>query len=130
MNQPKTSKQLLFSITKKDFVVEYYNPGKNGGQNVNKVATACRIHHPASGAIATCREERYQKPNRERAFKRILETPKFKKWLKIETAKCMGLLADIDAKVEKAMAETIVEISKNDKWVKVSEDYFDNLVEE
>jgi protein subunit release factor B len=44
-------KELLFSITKKSFVVEYYNPGKNGGQNANKVASACRIHHPESRAM-------------------------------------------------------------------------------
>ena len=123
-------KELLFSLTKKDFVVEYYNPGKNGGQNANKVATACRIHHPASGAIGECKEERTQKPNRERAFKRLTESSKFKMWLRIEIAKRKGYLDDINQKVEKAMAEARVEIQQDDKWVKAPAGYFDNLNDE
>ena len=103
-------KQLVFSVTKKDFIVEYYNPGKNGGQNANKVATACRIHHPASGAIGDCHEERMQKPNRERAFKRLVESSKFKKWLKLETAKRIGQLDDIEQKVEEAMNHVKIEV--------------------
>jgi hypothetical protein len=120
-------KELLFSITKKSFVVEYYNPGKNGGQNANKIASACRIHHPESGAIGDCHEERTQKPNRERAFKRLVESSKFQKWLKVETAKWLGQLDDIERKVDKAMEETVVEIREDDKWVKSPAGYFENL---
>jgi protein subunit release factor A len=127
---PEKKKQLLFSITKKDYVVEYYNPGKNGGQNANKIASACRIHHPASGATGDCHEERTQKPNRERAFKRLTESPKFQKWLKIETARRMGQLDDIDQKVEKALSEAKIEIRENDKWAVAPAGYFDNLQED
>jgi protein subunit release factor B len=123
-------KELLFSITKKSFVIEYYNPGKNGGQNANKVATACRIHHPESGAIGDCHEERTQKPNRERAFKRLVASPKFKKWLRLETAKRLGQLDDIEKKVDKAMAEAVVEVRENDKWVKAPARYFNNIHED
>jgi protein subunit release factor B len=126
----ETKKQLLFSLTKKDFIVEYYNPGKNGGQNANKVATACRIHHPKSGAIGDCHEERTQKPNRERAFNRLIKSDKFQKWLRLETAKRLGQLDDIEKKVEKALSEAVVEIRENDRWVKVSDEYFDNLSED
>jgi len=122
----ENKKQLIFSLTKKDFVVEYYNPGKNGGQNANKIASACRIHHPASGAVGDCHEERTQKSNRERAFKRLTESPKFQKWLKIETAKRLGQLDDIERKVERALAEAKVEIRENDKWVEVPEGYFEH----
>lgn len=120
-------KQILFSLTKKDFIVEYFNPGKNGGQNANKIASACRIHHPASGAIGECKEERTQKPNRERAFKRLTESVRFQKWLKLETARQMGKLDDIEHKVEKALAEARVEIRENDKWVEAPAGYFDSL---
>jgi protein subunit release factor B len=126
----ENEKEPLFSITKKSFAVEYYNPGKNGGQNANKIASACRIHHPESGAIGDCHEERSQKPNRERAFKRLVESPKFQKWLKIETAKRLGQLDDIEKKVDKAMAEAVVEVRENDKWVKAPTGYFDNLSNE
>jgi len=118
-------KQLLFSLTKKDFIIEYYNPGKNGGQNANKIASACRIHHPPSGAIGDCKEERTQKPNRERAFKRLTESSKFQKWLKVEIARQTGKLNDIDQKVEKAMGEAKVEVRDDDgKWVEASVDHF------
>jgi protein subunit release factor B len=128
--QKENNKGLLFSITKKSFVVEYYNPGKNGGQNANKVATACRIHHPESGATGDCHEERTQKPNRERAFDRLVKSGKFQKWLKIETAKRLGQLDDLEKKVDKAMAEASIEIRENDKWVKAPEEYFENLNKE
>ena len=122
----ENKKDILFSLTKKDFIVEYYNPGKNGGQNANKIASACRIHHPASGAIGCCHEERTQKPNRERAFKRLTESPKFKMWMRIEIARRRGYLDDIHKKVEKAMAEAKVEIKENDKWTIAPEGYFEN----
>jgi protein subunit release factor B len=128
--QKDEKKNLLFSITKKSFVVEYYNPGKNGGQNANKVATACRIHHPESGAIGDCHEERTQKPNRERAFERLVKSDKFIQWLRLEMAKRMGRLDDIKKKVDKAMAEAVVEVRENDKWVKAPEGYFNNLDKE
>jgi hypothetical protein len=39
-------------------------------------------------------------------------------------------LDDIEKKVDKAMAEAVVEIREDDKWVKAPEGYFDNLDEE
>jgi protein subunit release factor B len=106
------SKQLLFSVSKQngDFQVEYYNGTGNGGQNRNKVATACRIHHPKSGAMATCQEERTQKANRERAFTRLVKTAVFQKWLRIEMARKSGELDGIDRKVSEAMKQVKVEV--------------------
>jgi protein subunit release factor B len=121
----KMKKELLFSLTKKDFVVEYYNGTGNGGQNRNKVAVACRIHHPASGAISTCQEERTQKVNRERAFERLLKKPEFKKWLQIETAQRMGTLKNIEERVEREMKNIKMEVcGENGEFVVVDEQYF------
>jgi protein subunit release factor B len=112
-------KKLLFSLSKDkgDFTIEYYNGTGNGGQNRNKVATACRIHHPKSGALATCQEERTQKANRERAFKRLVATSAFQKWLKLETARRSGELDDIDRKVDEAMKHVKIEVrDEKGRW--------------
>lgn len=113
-------KELLFSVTKKDFDVEYYNGTGNGGQNRNKVATACRIKHRDSGAMATCQEERNQKTNRERAFKKLINSDKFQKWLRLETSKRIGNLDDIESKVEKALQQVKTEIKdENGNWIEM-----------
>ena len=121
-------KELLFSLTRKDFVIEYFNGTGNGGQNRNKVAAACRIHHPASGVLSVCQEERSQKANRERAFTRLTENPAFKKWLELETAKKAGTLADINTKVDREMKNIKMEVrNEAGRFVEVDDDYFKKL---
>lgn len=78
--KPK-QRELVFSLTKKDFVVTTFRCGGNGGQNVNKLETGVRIAHLASGAIAESREERTQGQNKKIAFKRLTEMPIFKLWV-------------------------------------------------
>lgn len=40
-----STKELLFSITKKDFKVDTFRCGGKGGQNQNKVESGARITH-------------------------------------------------------------------------------------
>ena len=76
MNENRT---LLFSLSKdkKDFIVQLFKGSGKGGQKRNKTSNACRIFHPASGAISECQEERSFEQNKQRAFQRLIEKPKF-----------------------------------------------------
>jgi protein subunit release factor A len=118
----KTNRQPLFSLSKDggDFTVEYFSGTGPGGQFRNHHCMCCRIKHPKSGAMATCAEERSQEANRRRAFKRLAESDKFKKWLRLETSRRSGELADIEAAVDRSLSHVKVEV-KNEKglWEEV-----------
>jgi len=111
-------KELLFSVTKKDFDIQYFCTGGPGGQSQNKTASGVRIVHKDSGAIGECREEREQSKNKKIAFKRLTSSDKFQLWLKIKTSE-MLMHETIEQQLERILApeniRTEVKDEKN-RW--------------
>lgn len=68
------ARQLLFRLTKKDFIVEPFRGEGKGGQKCNKTLSCCRIRHPASGAEGIGTEQRSFPQNKRKAFERLTET--------------------------------------------------------
>lgn len=124
------AKELLFKVTKKDLEITHFRAGGNGGQNQNKRDSATRIKHPASGAVAESREHRTQGQNNKAAFLRLVETPKYKAWLRKRIAEEMMSLQDrerrkaaILADVERSMSEDNIVTQVQDEhghWVDIS----------
>lgn len=103
-------KQLLFSITRKDFRIDTFRSGGKGGQNQNKRDTGVRITHLDSGAVGESREERSQLQNKKNAFRRCIESNKFKIWHKLKTSEILLNLRSIDKAVDEMMDEKNIKI--------------------
>lgn len=82
-------RQLLFSVSVQDCLIDTFRSGGPGGQNRNKVNSAIRLIHPPSGAVASAKDSRDQIHNKRSAFMRLIETKEFKAWHKMEIARRM-----------------------------------------
>jgi peptide chain release factor 1 len=100
-------KELLFSVTKKDFVIEPYKGSGKGGQHRNKTMSCCRIRHPESGAVAQACEERDFHRNRKVAFRRLVQSDVFQLWRKKRATELMMNKRAFEQKIERMVDEAM-----------------------
>jgi protein subunit release factor A len=100
---PMPTKELLFTLTAKDFDFQTFCTGGPGGQHKNAKQNGVRCIHRASGARAEHRDGRDQYRNKQEAFRKCAETETFKAWHRIEVMRRLGTLKDIYKAVDEAM---------------------------
>lgn len=94
-------------MTKKDFRIDTFRSGGKGGQNQNKTESGVRITHIESGAVGEARDSRDQHTNKKNAFKRCIESTKFKSWHKLKTAFMLQGIQDGAAELERRVDEAL-----------------------
>ena len=111
-------KELLFSITKKDFKIDWFSGTGAGGQHRNKHQNCVRLHHVASNTIVTGQSNRDRISNMKEALTNLSNNIKFKLWCNIKSHEIISGKT-LDEKVEELLIpENIkVELKKDNKWI-------------
>jgi protein subunit release factor A len=116
------SRELVFSITKKDLNIDYFSGTGGGGQHRNKHQNCVRMYHKESGVRSTGQSSKERKSNLKEAFNSLVKDPKFKIWLKQKTYEVINKTT-LEEQVKKEMSpENLrVEYKTKDGWVGVKE---------
>lgn len=65
------ARELLFSLTKKDFRLDWYSGTGAGGQHRNKHQNCCRITHIETGMMETGQNHKERARNQKEAFAKL-----------------------------------------------------------
>jgi protein subunit release factor B len=115
------SKDPFFSITAKDCEWSYTKGTGAGGQKRNKTSSAVHCTHKASGAHGYSESSRSQLDNRQEAFRKMAETDKFKKWLRVEFMKRTGEHYEMERQITESLTKVKLEVKIDGKWTEVKE---------
>lgn len=123
------TKEVLFTVTANDCDWQYIRGTGPGGQKRNRTASKVRCVHRASGAVGESDETRSQHDNKRLAFRKMSESKEFKSWHKLETAKRLGSIIDLNEQVDDLMHDRNLRIEGrvDGKWVPVEEAVFDEV---
>ena len=108
------SKELLFSVTKKDLDIEFFSGTGAGGQYRNKHQNCVRMKHRDSGALVTGQSNRERPGNIREAFENLLKHPLFKIWQSQRVMECLSG-ETVEQRVEKAMAPENLKVEGKDE---------------
>ena len=103
-------RELLFSITKKDYEITYFNGTGKGGQHRNKHANCVRLKHKATGIIKVGQDQRSLDQNMRKAFQSMVQDKRFQDYIKLRASKESVNGDSIAEKVNKAMREENLKI--------------------
>ncbi|SHT13616.1 Peptide chain release factor RF-1 [Mycobacteroides abscessus subsp. abscessus] len=109
------SRERVLSVTLSDCRVDTFRAGGKGGQNQNKRETGVRITHEPSGAVGESREERSQLQNKQSAFRRMANSPKFQLWVKRQVGREELQRAQVERDMWPVNLKT--EVRESGKWV-------------
>lgn len=116
-------REKLFSLTKKDFEIQWFSGTGAGGQHRNKHQNCCRLYHPASGVRVTGQSNRDRIANQKEAINNLINHPQFSLWFNRKVMECLEK-ETIDEKVKKAMSPDNLKIEckdENGRWKEYKE---------
>jgi peptide chain release factor 1 len=114
-------KNLLFSITKKDFKIDYFSGTGAGGQYRNRHKNCVRLTHIDSNVTVTGQSNRERLSNLKEAFRNLMNDPKFKLWYNIKVKEMLDGIS-LEQKIKKMMVKSNLKvegINDNGQWEKL-----------
>lgn len=113
------AKELLFSVTKNDLIIDYFSGSGAGGQHRNKHQNCVRLYHKDSDVRVTGQSNKERKSNLREAFKNLIKHPKFKMWHSVRIQEILRGKS-FKKEVEKMMnAENLrIECFDGKRWIK------------
>ena len=113
-------RELLMTITRKDFAETHIRGTGPGGQHRNKSHTGVRLQHAQSGVTTEATDSRHQEQNRREAFRKMAAHPEFVRWVHNRALDLMGVRT-VDERVADTMRPENIrtQVRRDGKWVDV-----------